>query len=204
MTRDPATLEAALRESRTATADVATCNGRAFLIMCSMGPDASIIHRMHAARNGPIRRLSYTPHVIGEALRPSIPRVTVTVDGRRVVDAARGLLIVANSRQYAVRIDPAHRADMHDGLLDVVFLPCTSSIGAVGWVALSRLRLHTRMRGARHARGGEVEVEAHEGSAMKVQIDGEAHSVQGRTMRFDMRPGALRVLLPPGKGERAG
>jgi diacylglycerol kinase family enzyme len=47
----------------------------------------------------------------------------------------RGGVVVANASEYAMRLNPARRADPADGLLDAVALRCRSAVGVAGWLA---------------------------------------------------------------------
>lgn len=171
-----------------------------FATMLSVGPDASIVHRLAARRRGTVWHGSYVAPTIAEAIRPVLPRLRVEVDGRVIADGVRGMAIVANTRQYAVRLDPAREADATDGLLDVVVLPARS-IAALGWrLGRSRLRWH----GPRvvRARGARVAIDTTDEVPAAVQLDGEAPGVLlgdasgGLTTPVvaEARPGALRVL----------
>jgi diacylglycerol kinase family enzyme len=203
MDRRPETMLNAFQGHHVVEVDFARCNGLPFLIMCSVGPDAAVIHRLAAERTGSINRLSYTPHVLREALAPSIPTLTVEVDGEPVIDKRRGLLLVANSRQYALRMDPAHRASMTDGLLDILFLPCNSTARLIWWGARALVRSLGLTAGAVHARGERVLVTSEE--RCPAQLDGEApgvregdvqHPSAWTPLRIDIVPHALPVLTP--------
>ena len=174
--------------------------GTHFATMLSVGPDASIVHRLAARRRGTVWHGSYVAPTLAEAARPVLPALRVEVDGRVIADGVRGMAIVANTRQYAVRLDPARDADASDGLLDVVVLPARS-IAALAWrLGRSRLRWHgprvARGRGTRVAIETTGEVDA------AVQLDGEAPGVLlgdasgGLTTPIvaEARPAALRVL----------
>jgi diacylglycerol kinase (ATP) len=196
-----ATLRRALSKGEVVDADVGiatTEDGRqrAFAIMCSVGPDAGIVHSVAAARSGAITKWSYVVPAIGQALRPRFGKLSVTVDGREIVDGRKGLIIVANSRQYAARIDPCVRADASDGLLDVVFFPLGLAAATVLWAAASRLRLHTKVPGLVYATGTSVTVMNRGERSAPAQMDGEAAgSLAGMgTWTLRVRPGALRVL----------
>jgi len=197
MTREPQDVLAALERRRTLRVDAGETDGRVFLVMCSLGADASIIHRLHAERKGSISRLSYAPHIVAEAIHPSLPELTVVADGREVVSKRRGLLIVANSRQYAARLDPAADASMSDGLLDVLFMPATNTLALALWA----LRCWARTAGEHPksvaARAERVEV-AWSGDAPPAQIDGEAFDLAGDRLVLRAMARALPVLLPPG------
>lgn len=171
---------------------------RLFVIMLSIGPDASVIHRLDAMRTGPISHASYLRPVLHEMRAPALPRLTVDVDARRLVTDQRGLLIVANSRQYALRADPAAEADIADGRLDVVFFPCRSALGAAGWLVRSRLRRALRHRRAVRARGADVRIALGLGEAagvpLPLQMDGEAVSMGPGPISVSVAPGALSVF----------
>ncbi|MCA9305419.1 MAG: NAD(+)/NADH kinase [Phycisphaerales bacterium] len=208
MSREPVEIGDAIERGRTRRVDVGMCNGRAFVIMCSVGCDANVIHRLDRVRNGAISHSSYAMPTLREVMRPAIPKLCVTVDGRVVVDGGRGQLVVANSRQYAMRIDPARDARVDDGALDLVFLPHGTVAGAVAHGARARMRLKDG-RGVVRARGASIRVESVGGEAV-YQFDGEASgrpagSVDGTLaaglaaherlpMEMSVRAGALTVL----------
>ncbi|MDX2148147.1 MAG: diacylglycerol kinase family protein [Planctomycetota bacterium] len=224
MAPKPEQLLAAIHRWQVREVDVGRCHfeggSRRFTIMASFGPDASVIHRLHAIRRGPISHASYVWPSLREAVAPRFEPVTLRVDGKTLVEQRPGMLVVANSRQYAMRIDPASPAAMDDGLLDAVFLPASTSIRLVSWLVGSRFRRHLRDADAIHARGKLIEVVG----AAPCQLDGEAfapgepscaparpeparqanlQAAQQATqrqspleLRFEPESRALRVLLP--------
>lgn len=207
MTREPDALVRALAarvirrvDVGAIAADGATPNP--FLIMASVGPDASVIHRL--ARSA--RRLSghaaYVGPVVAELRSPAFPSVRVRMDGRRMLGEPaggnRGILVVANSRRYALRLDPAVRASMEDGVLDAVFLPCESRLRALWWAVRCRLGRHLADSAARYERGVRVEVDSADGLPLPVQVDGEAFAPaqEVRSLFITVSPAALPVLMP--------
>lgn len=171
---------------------------RRFAVMLSVGPDASVIHRLDAMRTGPITHASYVRPVLAELREPALPCLTVDVDARRLVTDRQGLLLIANSRQYALRIDPAAQARVDDGQLDVVFMPCRGAWGALGWHARARLRRALRHPRAVVARGVDVRIALGLGESpqacLAAQMDGEAVSVGSGPIEVSVLPGALRVF----------
>jgi diacylglycerol kinase (ATP) len=199
MTRVPRDLSKAIESGKRIATDVGTIgvNGgapRHFLLMVSFGPDASVVHRLAASRTRATGHLAYAGPITAEFLRPHLPRVSVWVDGGQVVDDRRGLLVIANSRQYAFRVDPCHRASMTDGKLDVLFMPCEGRWGALRWGVRCRRR-RAEACGAVAATGSEVRVRTDGAS----QVDGESHATAtaGAELAFGVKPGALRCLAPP-------
>lgn len=173
---------------------------RTFALMCSMGFDASVIHRRESARLKASGHGAYLLPILGAILAPRFPRLRIEVDGETVLDGARGQAIVANSRQYALRIDPAVRGDMGDGLLDLVMFPCGSALDLAGWSLTARLRRHTASPNLIYRTGRSITVTSLDGPA-PVQVDGEAirvHHARAEvdSMSVEVVPGALRVLEP--------
>lgn len=165
---------------------------RAFAIMLSIGPDAGVIHRLHAARRGAITHAAYVWPVLMEVLRPTLPRLTIEVDGREIVREQRGVLVVANLRQYGLRVDPAASADPEDGLFDVVFMPCATGLGALARTAAARMRRH----GASVIRLTAATVRVCSEDRAAAQADGEVlpWGANGLDLAMRVDPKALRVL----------
>jgi diacylglycerol kinase family enzyme len=163
--------------------------------MCGVGIDASIIRRLTALRTKAIGHLAYIEPVIREAVSPCFPHLTVDIDGKPFIDSRRGMLLVANSRQYALRIDPAADASMSDGLLDVVFFPCRTIGGAMRWMLLSRAR--AAGRGALRHRAREITIRSTDDAPY--QLDGDAPSWAGNRDELrkflEPRPLALHITL---------
>lgn len=198
-------LVAAINAPRFRAVDVGVCNDIPFAIMASVGPDANVIHRLNQTRRGVISHLAYARPCLAEAVDPGIPRLSLLADGALRVRARRGVIIVANSRQYAFRIDPCPDARIDDGALDAVFLPCDSAADVVMWSARCRLRTHLDDPRVVSIRAQHLEIET-ELIDPPFQMDGEAHGSYpprrappdaGDPLHLSVMPRALRVLLPP-------
>lgn len=195
MAGSPAAVVRALERGRVEAVDAGECNGVPFAIMCSAGPDASIIHRASSGRAGGIRRWSYARPIAAELLRPRVAGLSVRVDGRILAENRDGLVVVANSRCYALGLDPAPRAVVTDGRLDVVFLPMRTGAGLARWMAAAWLGRTGDGTGARRAAGESVEIDVSRGGAgVPVQMDGEAVEASW-PLRLRVLPGALRVVV---------
>lgn len=171
-----------------------------FLLMCSVGPDAGVIRRLAASRRRALGHAAYTLPVLAEGLRPLLPRISLEVDGRAVVDGAQGWVIVANCSEYALRMNPVRDAAMDDGLLDAVFLPARSAVGAVGWLWRCARKGDLAAAGAVVVRGELVRVAAEPVDApVCYQVDGETAGClpeQGDRLELGMsvRAGYVPVL----------
>lgn len=125
----------------------------AFVVMVSAGLDADAVAEVAARRRGPIWHGSYLGPII-RACRHWQPSTFEAVGAGDVRILARGQLVVANARQYAMRLDPARAADPSDGMLDAVVLPARGWPAMVGWAI--RLALTPGpVKGARCGRAPE-------------------------------------------------
>lgn len=174
--------------------DVGDANGIPFTVMCSVGFDADVVHRLDGARNGSISHASYLPHIVRELASHRFPRLRITVDGEPLAPPTQGIVIVANAPAYAMHLDPVRDAVFDDGRLDVLLMPCRSAWGLLRWAG--RLARRSR-RGAITARGGEILVDT-EGEPRAFQVDGDPSpdTGAGRTpIRITVRPGVLPVFV---------
>ncbi len=196
----------AVEAMRVTEVDAGMCEGEVFLLMCGIGPDGGIVRRLSRAREGPIRRWSYVRHVLEEARAGELPALTIRSEGRLIVDGRRGAVVIANSRGYALGIDPAPGASMRDGMLDLVFFPARVALVGLLWAVWSRARLNgttlARRMGVVTAVGRGFEVETGEAEA-RAQIDGDPFASgaggAGGMMRVSVMARRLRLLLPCGR-----
>jgi diacylglycerol kinase (ATP) len=172
--------------------DLARCNGRSFLLMASVGIDANIVHRLCRKRVGRITHFSYAPHILAELARPWSRPLTITVDGVRIVDRRKGMVVIGNSRQYAMRMDPARRADMADGKLDVVFFPGAHWSLLALWLLRARTGRHMLSKKLVYRAGQTIRVESH-GGEMVYQLDGETPAARGGSS--DDQPATTPLML---------
>lgn len=204
MDRSVRTLLRALAKNEVVRADAGVANGHTFLLMCSLGPDASVVRRLARVRTRAIGHLAYVAPTIAELAAPHFPPLTIAVDGRTVVEGERGLAIVGNCREYALRINPCRRARMDDGLLDLAFLPCRTIGRALSWLAGCRFATNLRDPDALYVTGRRIEVRSAEPAWY--QVDGEApfwaseHGLGGPEgeplLELSVRAGVLPVLRP--------
>lgn len=199
-------LVAAIRTWNVRTIDTATCNQRPFVLMASLGFDANIVARVAQARRGTVHRLHYVAHALRELFAPTFADVTAFADGQELFSKQRGVIVIANSRQYAARLDPAPTADMTDALLDIVYLPLASRLdfAALGLRAL--LNAHRSAPGVMVARASHVRLMSN--APVAIQLDGElarlaptpspgATDTAEQAIEFRVCPASLNVLCPP-------
>ncbi len=199
MSRRRRTLRAALRRFEVRRVDAGHANGEPFVLMASVGFDAEVVHDLTARRGRSISYLSYAGPVLRQLRRWRPAPLQVYVDDRRLTTPGAGLVVVANARHYAFGLNPAPRADMTDGRLDVVYFPVESPRQVVGWIVKCLLRRHERDPRLVRGQGSRVRIEC--GGPQQVQIDGDppAGGVGTRvsTLELSVRPRVLPVLVPP-------
>ncbi len=171
------------------------------LLMMGIGPDGGIVRAIASARTGPISHATYLLPSLGQFMKPSLPTLSVSVDGVPLVENRRGWLIVANCREYGGRIDPCPAASMHDGLLDVVFFPASNGLSATLWAARARTRTSRFawpfLGASLVATGKLVRVQSTDADPAW-QIDGEhgEHLAGPMDATIGVIPDALSVLTP--------
>ena len=112
------TLAAVIASGRIRMFDSATANGRRFLLMLSVGVDGDIVHAIHRARTGTIRRIGYVVPTLRAFLssRPQLIRAS-TPDRRHAATGTH--VIVTNIPRYGFALKLAPEAIPDDGLLNV-------------------------------------------------------------------------------------
>ncbi|MDY7107378.1 MAG: hypothetical protein SYC29_01960, partial [Planctomycetota bacterium] len=187
--------------------DLGIANNRKFLIMASMGFDAEVTYDLARRRGSSISHLTYLPPILRRFLAWEAPTISVRLDGETIVDRAAGCVVVGNSRQYAMRFDPALRASMTDGRLDVVFFPARSRLELLGWALACRRRKQLERPGLVYRLGRQVELVSD--APVRYQLDGdvpEAHAPDpedaavedgaSNLVRISLRPSVLPILIP--------
>lgn len=192
MTSNPDVVVRAVEGNRTELIDVGMAGKRPFALMVSLGPDASVIQRVQDSRTGPITHASYLTPVIAEFLSPALRPLSIWVDGKQVVDAQRGICVIANSSQYGGRIDPASLASLTDGMLDLYFAPASNGIDVARHLLNARFRLAASEQVV-SCRGTSIRIDAGD---LPSQIDGEPFQAATGELICSIMPKALRVLLP--------
>jgi diacylglycerol kinase family enzyme len=169
--------------------------GRLFCLMAGAGFDAEVVHRLHRHRYGHINQFTYAWPILQTLRRYRYPVMDVETDaGERLRGA---LVIVFNMPQYAAGLPVAPDARGDDGLLNL----CVFERGGIAnlfryLVNILRGRrekmrdLHRRL--VRRVRLNAV-------GAVRVQTDGDPAGCLPATI--EAVPGALTLLVPPGKEE---
>ena len=160
----------AIASGATVEMDVPTANGQPFLVMCSVGFDAQVVHEVALRRSGPIRKVNYLPALARSIVGFRSDPIEVIVDGERLFGPGPAMVVVANAPEYGTGFSMNPNATSGDGLLDVTVFNMRSH------VHLAYTALHAVTR--RIARGAAIMTTGHEveirGGSAPAQIDGEA------------------------------
>lgn len=199
MTRDPLILRRAVQQNEIRSVDLGEANGSLFSLMCSVGLDAAVSHAVAKARRGPITHFNY----VAPSLRQfsiAAPNLRLFTDGECIADGP-GMVVVANSRQYGARFNPAPEALVDDGLLDAIFFPGATGRSLMWWMLKARFAKHTTDPRFVYRAATTIRIES-VGAPAPCQIDGEAAGFIGSgkespALNILLRPRALRVLVPP-------
>ncbi len=184
----------ALERMKPRKVDVGVCAARPFLLMASVGFDSCVVERVAAARRGGISHATYARHCASEFVRPRFVSLSIRVDGRVLVAERAGMVVIANSRQYAGRLNPARGASMTDGVLDVLFLPIDSRVGLVRRALQVMRGTHLGHYGVPYALGTDIVIVPK--SPVPLQLDGEHAGVlpAAEELHIGIRPLAMSVL----------
>lgn len=197
-------LEAAITHGTHTQVDVARVNGECMLLCASVGIDAAVANEVAASRGKSISHATYIWPLLRQlfAWRRAPWRFEIEVDGTPLGDGSPGFVLVANSRQYALRLDPARKASNDDGLLDVVLMPAASIMRLIAWAVRCRLGGQYAHPGFVHARGREIVIRPSRPAWLQVDGDASGGGDQVEVLKATIEPGALTVLRPP--SEKAG
>ena len=185
--------------------DVGRVNGELMLLCASVGLDAAIAHDVARHRSGRISHLSYVPPVIRQLLRwrrePTL--IEIEVDGASLGPARAGLVLIANSSQYALRMNPARHANNEDGVLDVVFMPARSITSIVAWSLRCRRGSQASHPDLMHARGEQIRLLVSPAALLQIDGDPAGSGEPIRELVATIEPQVLRVLRPPSENGRS-
>jgi diacylglycerol kinase family enzyme len=189
---DPLAALAAFR-GRERTIDVGTIGARVFLNNVSLGLYASVVHDPeHARRNKTLAALRIIPAALGRSRRPL--ELVLDVDGRR--ERRRVLICLVSNNDYRSDRpgDLGRRVRLDEGLLRVYVIEAMRRGALVGLLARAAVGRITAAEGWVERAAATLCVESRR-RRVHAAIDGEP-VVLRPPLEFELRPSALRVLVP--------
>jgi YegS/Rv2252/BmrU family lipid kinase len=172
--------------------DLASLNGRHFLIMASFGIDAEVIHQVHRNRGGGhIRHTSYIGPILNAIRTFQPPTLRIRVDDSPEVHEGQ-LAVIANLRSYALNLGMVPTADGTDGLLDARIFQIHSPADLL-FQFVSVLRgTHETSSSVTRLRGRKFRIESD--TPVPIQVDGDE---AGTTpAEITIQPLALEFFIP--------
>lgn len=170
MKRDGKQIANVVAEGETLRFDVGRLGNQRFMVMASIGFDASVIHTVHAARKGHIRRWTYLKPISACLARYRYPKVRVFVDDDPEPTIG-SLVVIANLPSYALGLKVASSARGDDGLLDVRVMQRGSMFHMFRYLGLIYYRWHEQVRDVISLKGKRIRIESDE--PVPIQIDGD-------------------------------
>jgi diacylglycerol kinase family enzyme len=184
---------AALQGQTIRRVDVARANGQPFLLVAGVGFDASVIHKLAAARRGPINYAHYLRPALASLLTYRFPPLTIEADGALVLTDTPAIAFAGNVPQYGGGFTVTPRALSDDGMLDLCILPCRDwrELFELGCICGAGLQIeHER---AIYRRVHRIAI--HSAAPVPVELDGEDAgftplqlAITGQQLRFIVRP----------------
>lgn len=176
--------------------DVPTVNGLPFLLMVSLGLDASVIHRFEELRSTKSGAgggyLAYLRPILSELVSPRLAHYSWRIQDKGEPANADGLMVISNMKSYGGQFNPNPQARCDDAKLDGIVIPCRNTLAA----ALAFFDLRFRLNPPRAhrfqftndliIRGGQA--------PSPVQVDGEqAGGIPGLTNGLLMPDQEIRI-----------
>lgn len=178
--------------------DAGMAAGRVFLLMVSCGFDADVVERLHRARAGHIRHLSYARPIWESLRRYTFPELRVYCtegDGPESAEEESllaGWVFAFNLPCYGGGFRVAPQADGTDGLLDMCAFRRHSLWHGLRYLAAVVLRRHQRMKDCAVRRIRRMRVTASE--PVPYQVDGDPGGML--PLEVEVLPGRLTVVVP--------
>ena len=127
-------------------------------------------------------------------------RFSIAIDGGTFTAPRSGFLVIANSSQYALRLDPARDASVQDGLLDVVFLPANNVIQLLLWAVRCRFGTPLRHSNIFSGRSRVISVRCEPGG--RLQVDGDPSHPGIALNEIEARISDQTLLVLSGSSEK--
>jgi diacylglycerol kinase family enzyme len=203
---DPVSVLDAFRGGEERRVDVGMVDGRVFLNNVSLGLYASLVHDpRHDTKNRLVAAFRMIPAAFGKSRRPL--DLTVEVEGRMERRSALVLLVANNDYALDALSDLGRRTRLDEGCLHAYVVEAVDRWRLVGLFARALSGRIEPTEGWVEPTEGWVEwtSERFEVAAKRhrahVAIDGEP-DVLMPPLVFEIRPRALRVLIPAGTNSR--
>lgn len=170
--------------------DAGRIGDRHFLCFAGIGFDAQVVEEVDMQMKEALGSMAYVAAALGAAWkhRDLVPRVRLTVDGRRV-EHEFWLLLIGNIPMYGGQLRLTPRACPRDGLLDVCVFQRTDMPGSVRQWMAAAMGAHAELPDVAYYLGREIVVETD--TPISYQVDGDSGGLTPCTVQ--VVPAGLKV-----------
>ncbi|QDT32667.1 diacylglycerol/lipid kinase family protein [Thalassoglobus polymorphus] len=190
MPRDGKVVARVVADGRTVRFDVGRLASQRFMVMASVGFDASVIHSVHAVRKGHISRWTYLKPIAECLSTYDYPEIRVFIDDSPTPTIGR-MVVIANLPSYALGLKVASNARADDGVLDVRVMQRGSILHMFRYLGLIYYRWHERAKDVVQLRGKRIRIESDE--PIPIQIDGDPAGYTPTEINVETNVGELFV-----------
>ena len=191
---DPVGALAAFGEGRETRVDIGFVGDRAFLNNVSLGLYASFVHDpRRRTKNRLVALFRMVPAAFGRSRRPL--DLSCQVEGRSEHHAALVLLVANNAYDVRAMVDLDARARIDEGVLHAYVVEAAARRTLLALLARAAAGRIEDADGWTEYAAPSFTVESNR-PRIHAAIDGEPVILPGR-LEFEVRPRALRVLVPP-------
>jgi len=187
----PEAAAAALLEGQAYALDLGQAGERYFLLMASIGFDASVARMMRPELKRRLGIMAYLVQALTIARDVRGTRTHIVLDGRPIKGQVL-MVVIGNSRLYGGYLQITHQANLTDGMLDVAVIKGQDARSAPIHLLSILLRRHHFNPDMAYYRAREVVVSGL--VPLDVQVDGDPIGVT--PMTFRVASGALQAWLP--------
>jgi diacylglycerol kinase (ATP) len=192
MPRSPAALAHTLLHGQVRPVDVGRVGERRFLLMASMGLDATAIHAVSPALKQRWGRLAYGLALGRLARTYRGTPIRLVLDGKTFSCTAL-MLVIGNTQRYGGPFQATAHALADDGMLDVVVMQGHRVWQGLGTAAVMVSGMPMLRRHLMYGRARTITVEC--ATPMHIQVDGEFYGSGSAT--FGVLAGGLRAVVGP-------
>ena len=177
---------------RTTRLDVGQANEKLFLVVASIGFDAEVVHRLHAARKGHINYLTYMSPLLKSIFHYKFPQMNFVADGESLEPARWAF--VFNVPKYAIGLEFVRGGDPQDQKLDICTFSGGGFLTGLGYFFSVLFRNHASSSATQIQRFEQLEITSIEGEPIPVELDGDPAGYLPLTL--SVIPNRLRVVVP--------
>ncbi len=162
-----------------------------FFLMASVGFDALVVEALSRVRRGPVGTKGYVLPSCKVFMKYRAPEIVVTIDGKQVLEGERGFFIVANSPEYARRLDPVRGASSEEPLLQARFFRNFSRSAVVRSVIAAAMKQPLTLPSERYS-GRVFEIS----STIESPVQADGDFVGSTPIRVARAEELVPILLP--------